>query len=128
MNKKSVLSKAMKIILTVFLVIVIIGACFGILAHRNIHTVTFMTSDFEFSAFSVDGKHTEKLLLGPGAEIIEKTKSNIWGYVDQPGDCASAPNFAGWYIDPQCTIPFDFTTDRIHSDITLYAKNIKSAR
>jgi len=30
--------------------------------------------------------------------------------------------FAGWYADAACTVPWDFDTDVITSDITLYAK------
>lgn len=50
------------------------------------------------------------------------------------GDTATAPEnmfasgyvFGGWYIDPECTVPFDFKTP-ITENITLYAKWLPSA-
>lgn len=35
-------------------------------------------------------------------------------------------NFAGWYLDPECTSIWNFTTDIVTSDITLYAKWVEN--
>lgn len=119
--------KALKILLVVFCVLLAFGTCFGILAHRNIHTVTFMISDFYY----LHTNSGEKLYSDPVSVFTREhatEKSNIWGYIDQPEDRPSVmlTTFAGWYKDPECTIPFDFSRDTIHSDIVLYAKQIKT--
>lgn len=119
--------KALKILLVIFCVLLAFGTFFGILAYRNIHTVTFMISDFYY----LRTNSGEKLYSEP-VSVLEREyatkKSNIWGYIDQPKDCpyVMLTTFAGWYKDPECTIPFDFSSDTIHSDIVLYAKQIKT--
>ena len=70
--------------------------------HSNRHTVTF---DGQGGS---DSKAIKDVL--PGAKIIAPPDPTLPGYV-----------FTGWYTDPECTIPWDFTQNRVNSNIALYA-------
>ncbi len=70
--------------------------------HSNRHTVRF----------DGQGGSTSGAIKGvlPGAKIVAPPNPTLPGYI-----------FTGWYTDPACTIPWDFTQDRVNSDIALYA-------
>ena len=70
--------------------------------HSNRHTVTFDGQGGSASS-SIKG-------VAPGAKITAPPDPTLPGYI-----------FTGWYTDPACTIPWDFTQDRVNSDIPLYA-------
>ena len=51
---------------------------------------------------------SQKYMYGETVEVIAPLKL---GY-----------SFAGWYLDQDCTVPFDSTTDKVTENMTLYAK------
>lgn len=122
-----------KKLLIPFLVFLIIGtillSSYLILVNKNVHTVQFVVTNVYFRPkVSDSGAYHEipYIALNEGSDRVHlTTQSNIWGFVDQPQTVPVSSEFAGWYIDRECTIPFDFSKDRVHSDIVLYAKQIQ---
>jgi len=56
---------------------------------------------------------------GPGVAFYEPYGAKL----TKPGDPANTGfTFGGWYKDEACTDPWDFSTDVVTSDVTLYAK------
>jgi uncharacterized repeat protein (TIGR02543 family) len=57
-----------------------------------------------------------------GGEIEEQAVAN-GGLVSQPSNPAKTNNaFSGWYKESACTSPWNFNSDTVTADITLYAK------
>lgn len=63
-------------------------------------------------------------LSGHGDAIASQSVTE-GGTVTKPADpVASGFTFKGWYLDAECTSPYDFNT-KLHSDVTLYACWVK---
>lgn len=57
-----------------------------------------------------------------GGSSIEKVTLLNGQYLDRPSDPTyDGYDFEGWYTDQECTKPFMFKTQRVLSDLTLYA-------
>lgn len=60
---------------------------------------------------------------GHGAAPDDVIGVKVGSTIDKPSDPAEAGyRFDGWYQDPACTKPWNFDTDIVQADITLYAK------
>ena len=58
-----------------------------------------------------------------GGSAIEKQKVNMYDFISEPSTpIKNGYTFAGWYSDSALTNPWNFTTSKVTSDITLYAK------
>lgn len=62
-----------------------------------------------------------------GGSLVSSDTVNAGSYITPPADpTKEGHDFLGWYKDDACTVAFDFATEIITSDTTLYAKwNIK---
>ena len=58
-----------------------------------------------------------------GGSAIEKQKVNMYDFISEPSTpIKNGYTFAGWYSDSALTNPWNFTTSKVTSDMTLYAK------
>ena len=62
----------------------------------------------EFNTNGGTDRKTERYMYGEKIEAIEPYKE---------GFC-----FGGWYLDKNCTIPFNIATETVSESMTLYAK------
>jgi uncharacterized repeat protein (TIGR02543 family) len=61
---------------------------------------------------------------GHGTEIerLHVTPNSYAAKPDKPIDSSNVYEFVDWYSDSELTVQFDFTSNPITDDITLYAK------
>ena len=79
-----------------------------------------LTSDYWQPAFKTDGNYPTSYISGEETIIDDLKSSFIINRPNNGGD--SGYKFKGWYLDEECTIPFDgVITADMTGDITIYA-------
>lgn len=87
-------------------------------------TVTFQKNNL--IAFENDKIVKKQLFAGGVYKTQTTTKGEYMSPPDDPTDVmAGVFLFGGWYKEPSCENSFDFNSEPINTDITLYAKWIK---
>ncbi len=72
------------------------------------------------------GKYTVTFDMNGHGDPIVSQSINEGGTVIKPTDPAAAGfTFKGWYLDPECSVPYDFNS-KLYSDVILYAKWVKN--
>lgn len=91
---------------------------------RNIHDITFITKDHLADGVSREEHTSENIPYG--ADISSYAKGGDNYYTPFGGDTTKLEDgyyFDGWFTDPDCTIPYDFTGKTMpDSGISVYAK------
>ena len=70
--------------------------------------------------------YTVTFETGEGSDVDDQVVNENETAVEPKDPTREGYTFGGWYLDEECTIPFDFSTP-ITEDITLYAKWTKNA-
>lgn len=134
-----------KIIFSVMLLVMIIVACVALVGCDNNEVTVYLDYQLTDQYHSACSAKLNDLLFKPEDPIYENYKfipghsstNNIKGInhknkltIDNPrmGEGYDANKnylFIGWYKEPECIRPWNFSEDRVHGDTTIYAKWIE---
>ena len=86
---------------------------------RNKYTVNYISKGSHVTGQSI--KNNDKVFFEASLADYGKQPDGSWYY--EPTNGNEGYFFAGWYLDEECTQPFDFANEKMPSnDITVYAK------
>lgn len=86
--------------------------------------LTFASDKFSVFAVVFDIPATSVIYETYGGTLIPKSENVPYdSLITPPQDPTKAGFlFAGWYKDPECTLVWDFSKDKVRGEVTIYAK------
>ena len=101
-----------------------VGLTYYTFAGWNHEVVAAVANTTYVATYSIGhNKATVIFDMGGHGDQVDSQSVEYNGHVTKPTDPTSDEyTFYGWYTEPSCTIVWNFETDKVTTDITLYAK------